>query len=47
MEKLKTLNLKIPAEIHKILKTFCAEKDISVVRKAEELLVDAIKKELK
>ncbi len=43
MEKLKTLNLKIPAEIHKILKSYAAEKDISVVKKAEDLLIESIK----
>lgn len=42
MKENKSLSLKIPSKPHSILKAFAAKKDISLIKLAENLLVEAI-----
>ena len=47
MEELKTLNLKIPAQAHKILKSHAVDNEVSLITTAQDLLVQAIYEKLK
>lgn len=42
MEEKKSLGLKIPADIHQLLKVYAAQNGLSLIKTAEKLICEAI-----